>query len=238
MLEAFEGFPLRSQHTPLPNLFFSTILPHIEDMGELKVILHIFWLLYSQKGYPRFVTYKELEQDTTLRGGLKTRDSSHLQSLQEALEAAVKHGLLLQVDLSAESRKEMLYFINNESNKEVVARIRSGALSLGELRPQGPEVGQMEERDIFSLYEQNIGMLTPLIAEELKDAERLYPAEWIRQAFREAVSREKRNWRYIGRILDRWAREGKDDGKPGRHTEKASEQDKYLRGKYGHVVRR
>ena len=81
-------------------------------------------------------------------------------------------------------------------------------------------------------------MLTPLIAEELKDAESRYPADWIREAFREAVAHNKRNWRYIGRILERWAVEGKDHGKSGRDTEKADDPDKYIRGKYGHVVQR
>ncbi len=238
MLEDFSGFPSRSQYTPLPNIFFSTILPQIRDLGEMKVVLHIFWLLYTQKGYPRFVTYNELSQDATLGRSLRSADGAPLQSLRGALEAAVKHGLLLQVGLSGENREDVLYFINSESNRGIVARIESGALSLDGRWPQGHEFSEAEERDIFSLYEQNIGMLTPLIAEDLKEAERLYPAEWIHQAFREAVDRNKRNWRYIGRILERWAVEGKDDGKLGRDTEKASDKDKYLRGKYGHVVRR
>ena len=33
--------------------------------------------------------------------------------------------------------------------------------------------------NIFSLYEANIGIITPLIAEELKDAELQYPEAWI-----------------------------------------------------------
>ncbi|MDP2744113.1 MAG: DnaD domain protein [Dehalococcoidia bacterium] len=238
MLEAFSGFPSRTQYTPLPNLFFSTVLPEIDDIGELKAVLHIFWLLHAQKGYPRFVTRKELERDPVLRRGLGSGDGSPVKSLQVALELAVSHGLLLQVDVGTDDRQETLYLTNNESNRDVVTKIRSGVLSLGEMKPQSAEVSEVEERDIFSLYEQNIGMLTPLIAEELKEAESLYPAEWIREAFREAVTHNKRNWRYIGRILERWALEGKDHGKAGRDTEKAGGQDKYVRGKYGHLVRR
>ena len=69
-----------------------------------------------------------------------------------------------------------------------------------------------EKPNIFALYEQNIGLLTPMIAEELKEAEKLYPVSWIEEAFKEAVSLNKRNWRYISRILERWASEGKDSG--------------------------
>jgi DnaD/phage-associated family protein len=92
--------------------------------------------------------------------------------------------------------------------------------------------------DIFALYEQNIGLLTPMIAEELKEAEKTYPTAWIESAFKEAVSSNKRSWKYIARILERWLAEGKDDGKPGGHPKKGIDPDKYIKGKYGHLVRR
>ena len=76
-----------------------------------------------------------------------------------------------------------------------------------------------------------------MIAEELKEAEKLYPAEWIESAFKEAVTLNKRSWRYIARILERWAIEGKDDGKPGRDFKKEDDREKYIRGKYGHMVK-
>jgi len=91
--------------------------------------------------------------------------------------------------------------------------------------------------NIFSLYEQNIGMITPMIAEELKEAERFYPEEWIGQAFEEAVMLNKRSWRYISRILEHWASEGKEGGKH-RRSFKEGGPDKYIKGKYGHLVQR
>jgi len=63
---------------------------------------------------------------------------------------------------------------------------------------------QVERPNIFVLYEQNIGLLTPLIADQLKDAADQYPQEWIEAAFREAVQHNKRNWSYISAILRRW----------------------------------
>lgn len=237
-LEGFAGFSSRVRYTSLPNSFFSTVLPHIGDINELKAVLHVFWLVGAQKGYPRFVSEARLRQDTVLRKALKSGCASSADVLREALDAAVRHGLLLRLDLAATGTEETLYFINNESNGAAVARVRAGTLSLGGMKPRGPEPVQKEDRDIYSLYEQNVGMLTPLIAEELKDAERRYPADWIGEAFREASRQNKRSWKYIARILDRWAAEGKDDGKPGRDTQEASRQDKYLRGRYGHVVQR
>jgi DNA replication protein len=96
---------------------------------------------------------------------------------------------------------------------------------------------QQEIVNIFALYEQNIGIITPMIAEELKDAERLYPPEWIEEAFKEAVALNKRSWRYIARILERWASEGKDSGEYKRDAKKGGP-DKYVKGRYGHLVKR
>jgi DnaD/phage-associated family protein len=65
---------------------------------------------------------------------------------------------------------------------------------------------------VFALYEQNIRLFrTPLIAEELAEAEKHYPAEWIADAFREAVSLNRPNWRYIESILRRWEAEGRHE---------------------------
>ena len=67
----------------------------------------------------------------------------------------------------------------------------------------------VERPNIFVLYEQNIGLLSPLLADELKDAAEQYPAEWIEAAFREAVQHNKRKWSYIRAILRRWETEGR-----------------------------
>ena len=72
-----------------------------------------------------------------------------------------------------------------------------------------PHIAQ-ERPNIYDLYEQNIGLLQPLLAEQLLEAERDYPREWIEDAFRIAVENNARNWRYIDAILRRWAAEGRD----------------------------
>ena len=87
------------------------------------------------------------------------------------------------------------------------------------------------------MYEENIGLLTPMIAEELRDAEKTYPELWIKDAVKEAVNAGKRNWRYISAILERWATEGKSDGTHLRDFKK-TDPDKFIKGKYGHAVKR
>jgi len=65
--------------------------------------------------------------------------------------------------------------------------------------------------NIFALYEDNIGTISPMLAEELKLAEKEYNHAWIEEAFQIAVNQNKRSWGYISAILRRWSTEGRDD---------------------------
>jgi len=76
---------------------------------------------------------------------------------------------------------------------------------------------------ISKLYEENIGMLTPAIAESLKDIDEKYPPDWFEEALKESVKSERRNLKYISAILERWRTEGfkapkkREFGKGGSH---------------------
>ncbi len=230
-MKPFAGFPQKMRFTPLPNIFFSDLLPHIDDIIELRITLHIFWSLYQKRGYPRFVTYGELLGDKMLMAGVVNADR-----LREGLERAISRGTLIHLTLDREGSSEELYFLNTESDRVALAKVARGEIDLGALPRREPCQEAKEQPNIFTLYEENIGMLTPMIAEELKEAERIYPASWIEDAFREAVSLNIRKWRYISSILERWADEGKKHGKPGRDFKE--DRDKYIKGRYGHVVKR
>ncbi|MFC1995539.1 DnaD domain protein [Chloroflexota bacterium] len=67
--------------------------------------------------------------------------------------------------------------------------------------------------------------------------QKLYPEIWIKDAIKEAVTQNKRKWNYISAILERWAAEGKSNGTHKRDFKK-TDPDKYIKGKYGHMVRR
>src|SRR3972149_1312115 len=56
----FTGFPAGARATVVPSLFFSELLPQIDDEAELRVTLYAFYALGRRKGYPRFVTESEL----------------------------------------------------------------------------------------------------------------------------------------------------------------------------------
>ncbi len=52
----------------------------------------------------------------------------------------------------------------------------------------------LERPNVFKLYEENIGPLTPMIADALKDAENTFSPEWIAEAIELAVKNNKRSW--------------------------------------------
>jgi len=211
-MSTFSGFPGgRAGHTSLPDLFFSELLPQIDSLAELKVTLHIFWLLYHKRGSVRYVTLQELQGEGVLLRGLQGLAASPDEALRDGLQHGVARGTLLH--LCSADKAQHFYFANSEAGRRAVEQAQMGELDLAEGGVLAEAVTPAERPNIFVLYEQNIGLLQPIIAEELQEAERTYPREWIEEAFRMAVERNVRNWKYIGRILERWAAEGKDDGK-------------------------
>ncbi len=238
-MKQFSGFPTKMEYTPIPNPFLSLLLPEIDDISELKTMLFVFGALYRKRGYPRFVTQSELEGNIALIKSLKDKEIKPEEVLRQALEKATRRGTLLHLILEKDGGSEDIYFLNTEQNKKAITKIKNGELKLEGLKLFEVKASEIEGRpDIFTLYEENIGMLTPLIADELKGAERLYPLNWIKEAIKEAVSLNKRNWRYISAILERWASEGKADGTLRRDSKEKTDPDKYIKGKYGHMVRR
>jgi len=237
-MKQFSGFPAKMQFTPIPNFFFSTLLPQISDIAELKTTLHILGALYRKRGYPRFITYRELLSNTSLMRSLKEAAKPPDEVLRQALEMATRRGTILHIVLDRDGVPEDIYFLNTDSDRQIVAKIKNGELSLVGLKTGGQSSIETEKQpDIFTLYEQNIGMLTPMIAEELREAEKLYPVAWIKDAIREAVNQNIRKKSYILAILERWSSEGKDSGAYKRDFKK-TDPDKYAKQKYGHMVRR
>ena len=238
-MNQFQGFPARMEFTPIPNVFFSNLLPQINDIAELKTTFHVLALLYRKKGYPRFVSYSELKDDVNLVRSLNGNNEPIGDILRRALESAVEKGIFLHLVVEKHGgASEDVYLLNDEPGRQAAARVESGELTLTGFKTDGHAPVTAEPLpDIFTLYEQNIGMLTPMTADQLRDAEKNYPQDWIRDAIKEAVNQNKRKWGYIAAILERWATEGKTDGTYQRHPEKTGP-DKYIKGKYGHMVQR
>jgi DnaD/phage-associated family protein len=170
--------------------------------------------------------------------GLRETGSPPEEALKKALDKAARRGTLLHIALERDGTTEDIYLLNTDSDREAIVKIQSGELQL-----QGLKFNETITRaetepqpNIFVLYEENIGMLTPIIADELREAEKEYPEEWIKDAIKEAVRQNKRKWGYIAVILERWATQGRNDGTYKRDSKEAGP-EKYYRQRYGHMAR-
>jgi DNA replication protein len=219
----FTGFANSAAGTVIPNAFFSRVLPEISDPAELVVSAYVFFALGLRRRQPRFVTLRELEADAGLSRALANlcpgEDRSPLAHtsgggeggegpLAQGLALAVARGTLVRAILREpqNERCETLYSANMPANVRGLERLAAEGVSIDEPLPAA-------ERDaapnIFALYEANIGSITPLIADDLREAEERYPPEWIEAAVREAAELNKRSWRYVRAILQRWETEGR-----------------------------
>ncbi|MHB1160694.1 MAG: DnaD domain-containing protein [Chloroflexota bacterium] len=240
-MRKFSGFPDRMKYTPVPNLFFSSLLVEISDLAELKVTLHAIRALYEKRGFPRLIRLSELAADRSLLMAIQGAAASPPEEpLKAALEKACARGTLITAHLQGKDTEDRCYLLNTALNRELLKQVERGEVSLGEGAARVDWAALPEQRPtIYDLYEQNVGLLTPLIAEELQQAEEAYPPEWIEAAFREAVSYNRRNWRYVRRILENWATDGRgEDGKGKRHSKGSESPAKYLTGKYAHLLQR
>ena len=217
---AFSGFSEDEVHlVPIPGAFFQDLLPKIDHLGELKVTLYAFLLLDRVEGPIRYMLKKDILEAPDLMHGLADQPRQAEQLLEDALERAVARGTLLKGVVPSEDHQETLYFLNSARGRAALHAIDRGEWSYsGDARR--PVIIREDVPNIYNLYEQNIGTLTPLMAEELREAEDIYPAEWIEDAIRIAVENNVRNWRYVNAILNRWQEKGRDERKNRRDTEK------------------
>jgi DNA replication protein len=245
-IRRFAGFPDRMSYVPVPGAIFGTLLREIDDLAELKTLLHVMRLLHEQRRAPRFVRRSDLVSDAGLLLALGSQGgASPDDTLMRALDGAIARGTLLSVSVTDGSDRDICLLLNTTVNERLLRDLVNGVKTLGDLTPVATprEPDRTDERTtIYALYEQNIGLLTPLLAEELREAEDAYPGAWIEDAFREAVAQNKRNWRYVRRILESWASRGR--GTSGtdwrRAGPAAATQDprSYLEGRHGRLVPR
>ena len=191
----------------VPAALFGPLLEGVADVTSLRCALRAVYVLHRKQTSPErrgqlaSVTAAELAADPVL--GLGGDGTS---VAERALAEAAEAGVLLRAGAG--------YCLDTAANRRAVA---AGALSSG----VAPEVDTSVEAvvgarpDVFRLYEENVGVITPMAAERLKDMESEFPPEWIAEAFAEAVMSNARSLRYVEAVLRRWRDDGRGDGAAG-----------------------
>ena len=208
-MKGFAGFTAATDGTTaLPAAFFSELLPIIDNLAELKLTLHCFWLLTRKSEEVRVIWRTELLADGQLLASLAPVKEAASSLLAEALERACARGTLLHSSLPARPERD-LYLLNTQKGRTAAAEIEQGSW-LPEEPAAGAAPWQVERRNVFTLYEQNIGPITPLVADELRDIEKSFNAEWVEQALLESVLQNKRSLKYVRAILERRHKAGRE----------------------------
>jgi DNA replication protein len=214
----FKGFTDSETFTRVPDSFFK-LLKETRDADELKVTLYAIWWIDHMEGPFRALSETDFDAKKL---GLSEEE------IRRALEKAVKRGSILR----SQHEADVVYFLNSPRG-----RAAAEAFAKGQLRESDRTMSTLLDRpNIFKLYEENIGPLTPLIADMLKEAEELYREEWFEEAFTIAVKNNKRNWRYVEAILKRWKEEGKNGKKDQQDSIKSSE--RYTDSQFSEFLKR
>ncbi len=225
----FSGFnSATSKAVPIPVGFFSELLTEISDLDELRVTLWVFHCLDLQEGDLRYLTRADFVENKDFIRLFGRTGQEQIEKLDKAIEATVHRGVLI----SAQNGEETLFFLNSPRGRATLESLSKEAWQADGRRFTQSNVS-INRPNIFLIYEQNIGPLTPFLADELWDAESEYPEEWIVDAFKIAVNKNVRNWHYVSAILRSWKEKGRDE-RDQRSTEKNRKLDS--EGEYGDYI--
>jgi len=194
-MDKFAGFTSSETFTQIPDSLFQ-LIKEIDDIAELKVTLYAIWRIEHIEGHFRALCENDFEAESL---GIS------LKEIQIGLEKAEERGTLLKSTHEA----EVFYFLNSPRG-----RLAAEAFAKGQWRESVQIKSEpLIKSNIFKLYQENIGALTPLLSDMLSEAEKKYPSEWFEEAFEIAVKNNIRNWKYVEAILTRWKEKGKDERK-------------------------
>lgn len=226
-MKGFSGFPQKSRMIRIPGQFFSDLLPEIDHLAELKISLYCFWWV-QRKGERVVMREADFHADDVFMSGLAPRRDQRIEALRDGLERAVARGTLLQAQTTQPGKEETFYVLNTAKGQAVIKGLVQGRWQ-PDLTADLPLDLRVERPNIFTLYEQNIGPLTPIIADHLRDLEELYPPAWIEEAIILAAEANVRRLSYIEGILGRWETEGRGDRRTART---GTSGERFVRGQF------
>ncbi|HEV2073627.1 MAG TPA: DnaD domain protein [Thermomicrobiales bacterium] len=199
----------------IPHAFLTETVINITCMAELQVSLAMFRLVAVLEGEETPIAERMILRDEALNRAMR-RDGivpEPAERILKGLELAVGRGTILRFLATQPSHQAYWYYLDTTVNRATVASMERGALPPPAIIWEGktaPAIS-LDPPNAYRLYEQNIGPLTPLIADQITRAVTDYPGDWIEDAITEAVSYNRRSWRYILRILENWQASGRQE---------------------------
>lgn len=226
-MNSFPGFTSSETFTQVPDSFIR-LMNEIDDLAELKVTLYAIWRIEHIEGHFRALCETDFEAEALGMG---------LEEIQRGLEKCLERRTLLKRRPERSSvegstyEADVFYFLNSPRG-----RLAAEAFAKGQWRESAETYVPLNKSNIFKLYEENIGALTPLLSDVLREAEKNYPGAWFEEAFEIAVSRNIRHWKYVEAVLARWKEKGKDERKDKQDPVKDA--DRYTDSEFSEFINR
>ena len=214
---------------PFPVQLFTEILPRLHNESQLRATLYTWYAIMSKGSGQRYVYLSQLLTDPVLLSWFTHLGGKN--GIQRGLDQSCREGIFLQLQIGEDDK---ILAPNDESGARLITDMKSESVTHhNQSRDSSPETNY--ERTVVSnvveKYENEIGMLTPVIADMIAIGEQMYPTTWIREALDIAAQSNARSWKYVAAILARWKNEGKnnDNEKTSRFSSRQSgrEQNRY-----------
>ena len=200
--QPIKGFPLPDDFatTRVPNAVLGRVMSTIEDSDEIKLILRALWLLDHQRGYPRYITHDDLRRDRVLSVAIPNQSD-----FDRTLKSAIERGIFVEASIN----NNICLMFNTESARRASIEVSSTTDNLNKDN-DGWETpsASTSPADAFRAYEENIGILSPMIRQSILATLEDFTDEDITRAIRIAVENESRSWSFVAGVLRRWARDG------------------------------
>ncbi|MHB8807093.1 MAG: DnaD domain-containing protein [Anaerolineaceae bacterium] len=204
--------------------FLIDTIGEIQDSLQLKILLFAIWLAQESGDEANPLSLQDFYSYPEFLNRIGSDPESIRKNLLKGLKTNMEASFLIGNSLEAVQQGSPFYL--NTARGKQASQLQKPAMNDSFKSPV--------RSDIFALYEENIGPLTPFIADMLKDAEKEYSKEWLEEAIQIAVVNNVRKWRYIQAILTSWKEEGRN-GRDQRHAEEDYKQ--YTKGKYGKFIK-
>lgn len=220
LADAFVGFPAgHLVKVRIPARLLTDLLSRIDSLAETRLTLYCYQQIGRLSGRDAWLRASELRLDPILLEMMSGLSDLHTprEILDDALEKALVRNSLLGLVLPGTNGEpdDTALFLNTEEGRRLSESMQTvaGSASRG---GGNPPVAELSESEPFRLYHQNFGLLTPVLADQLRNLIEDFPLPWVCEAMKIAVGRDIKALAYVKAILNRWEREAREaDGPDG-----------------------
>lgn len=216
--DAFVGFPAGGlEEVLIPARLLTDLLSRIDSLAETRLTLYCYQQIGRLSGQSAWLRARDLRSDPVLLNLMSGLSELHSprKVLDDALEKALVRNALLGLELPGADGEpdDKALFPNTEAGRRLRAEMDAAGTAV---RGNGsvPPIARLAESEPFRLYHQNFGLLTPVLADQLRSLIEEFPLSWVCEAMEIAIARNKKALAYVKAILNRWEREARESGEP------------------------